>query len=153
MAYSITEQYTRDIDWFILDNEKHVHVASAGGTLPNIIIERDTLNEANIRIAYDLPEIFDIEINPNLMEFLDINDNSLPDYLTSFISMAKKGFYSYDKTFISNRNDNKYHLVAKPSGMSPNNSESPNLQSLNLNIVIPVEWTPFELISIINNSL
>lgn len=78
---------------------------------------------------------FEVDINPNLSELLDLNENGIENYVKSFVDMASKGFYSYDKTRIGNFEDQTLHLVAKPS--SPTN---PNIlfenYELNENLII-----------------
>lgn len=119
MAYTLIEQQTRDIDWFIFDstNFNFCHFASAGGKLPQIIQENDLLNEEFIQIINrsEYKEMFEYEINPNLRDIINIKgDESYDDYTRDFINYAKRGFYSYDKTNINNFDDMTYHLVAYP---------------------------------------
>lgn len=121
MAYSIIEQYSRDIDYFFKDTEKLIHVASAGGRLPPIIVENDYLNELIAEQRNNFLELNDIEINPNLNEIINFNtDDDRNNYLEDFIFMAKCGFYSYDKTILGDFENNHYHLVAWPKNKSLN---------------------------------
>ncbi len=114
MAYSLIEQESLDLDIFCLDNKKLIHIASGGGKIPNPLLETDVYNEPFLESVNDLGTEFEIDINPNLTELLDINDDELNNYLFSFINIAKKGFYTYDKTVLGSFEDMTFHLVAKP---------------------------------------
>jgi hypothetical protein len=114
MAYSLIEQHSRDLDIFLLDSNKLIHFASGGGLLPERAINSDEYNNLILaEISQDLSE-FEIEINPNLSELLNLNQENLERYLVSFIEMARKGFYTYDKSKLGNFEDQTFHLVAKP---------------------------------------
>lgn len=104
MAYTDIDLETLDLDIFFTDDKKLIHITSAGGNLPKILTETDIYNEAVIEKISTRPDDFEIEINPNLGN-LDIS---------SFTSLAKKGFYSYDKYNAGNFEDMLFHLVAKP---------------------------------------
>lgn len=158
MAYTDIEIYTRDIDWFIYDSSNiHIHVASAGGILPYMIRINDEQNEQNLELTNSLQEIYsekEIEINPNIIELAQIKEQDLQFYLRDFISMAKKRFYSFDKTNIGNPEDTFYHLVAKPMGYcrKENGLFSPEFSiGDNLHEYIDI-WQPFDLISIIDKA-
>ena len=43
MRYNKSYQLTRDMDWFFQLNNTPIHVASAGGNLPNLINDRTQL--------------------------------------------------------------------------------------------------------------
>lgn len=137
MAYSLLEQHSRDLDIFLSDGSKLIHIASAGGSLPKSILNSDVYND-NILSSIsqiDSNSNFEVDINPNLSEILDLNENGIENYVKSFVDMARKGFSSYDKTRIGNFEDQTFHLVAKPS--SPTN---PNIlfenYELNENLII-----------------
>ena len=139
MAYSLLEQHSRDLDIFLSDRSKLIHIASAGGSLPKTVLDSDVYND---NILTSLSQIdsnlsFEVDINPNLVEILDLNENEIENYIKSFVEMASKGFYSYDKTRICNFEDQTFHLVAKPS--SPTN---PNIlfenYELNENLIISI---------------
>lgn len=109
---------TRDIDWFIIDiKNKPIHVASAGGRLPNYILDNDRLNKNILKsLRKSEKEDFPFEINPNLNQILEFESERMRFlYLRDFIFMASKGFYSYDKTILGNFENPMYHLVAWPT--------------------------------------
>jgi hypothetical protein len=120
MAYSLETQYARDIDWFFIDRWRRIcHVASAGGFIPELISENEESNEAFFKIVQQLPEKYDFILNPRIDEILTTSQNEFIEnpretYLKSFISMARKGIYSFDKTVLGDFEDPYYHLVARP---------------------------------------
>lgn len=96
MAYSDIEIYTRDIDWFIQDSQLiNIHAASAGRNIPDIIIQNNILNEDLLNQFLNLPKKYEkIETNPNLQ---NMGIENTKEYLSDFIDMAQKGFYSFVK--------------------------------------------------------
>lgn len=126
MAYSKIEQRTLDLNIFFRDNEKIIHLASAGGELPINLLNTDEYNDSFFDEIIELESEIEVDINPNLLEILGTNSENqfnLEQYLYDFVEIAKKGIYSYDKTYIDDPESKKYHLVAKPK----------NLQTLKLN--------------------
>lgn len=110
----------KDIDWFCVINGYYVHVASAGGVLPEVINDRDKLRtlQHNVFMAPDIFTDDDIEVNT---QFLNTRFGNKPNsqvqidnYLASFKAMARKGFISFDRTNLSDTKDNTYHVVCKP---------------------------------------
>ena len=106
---------SHDIDWFAFYENKYIHVASAGGYLPEVVNNRE-----NLRFIQDYVKKLPLEeheIIKNIKEvvsILKIPEEQLEVYFESFENMAKKGFYSYDKVDINDIEDNKYILVAYP---------------------------------------
>lgn len=127
MMYDISYLQTNDIDWFFRYNGVAFHAASAGGMLPDTINDRETLRSIQYR-AHNLPDVFgdeDIVINREAIdrvlrrnEAYQIEDYDYTEmfdfYLESFISMARKGFVSIDRTNIDNPYDDLYHVVCYP---------------------------------------
>jgi len=105
-----------DLDWFFTTKDgKIIHLASAGGDVPNEVDEHylDEISD----ILGELDSNYDYVINPNLENILKANNRKIPKmkyYLETFVEMAKLGIFSFDKTDINNGNDNNYHLVASP---------------------------------------
>nr|WP_315247450.1 hypothetical protein [uncultured Flavobacterium sp.] len=147
MAYSIIEQQTRDIDIFVKDNNKKIHITSAGGRLPDILAENDIRNELIISQRNNFVENFDFIVNPNLNDILNFaTENDLENYLTDFTFMAKCGFYSYDKSNLGNFEDQTYHLVAWPGKRINNNTNSLIYEQLiSIDRILPTELSPFNL--------
>lgn len=117
-----TEDYlrSRDIDWFCVIDGIYVHIASAGGLLPEGINDRERLC-GNQRIVYGLADIFteeEIEVNRTFLSARfgnqDGGNQATEYYLESFLSMARKGFVSLDRTNLADLDDNTYHVVCKP---------------------------------------
>lgn len=143
MAYSQIEQSTLDLDLFFKDKNKYIHIASGGGRIPDILANSDNTIEEFKTILNDFKETFEIDVNPSLMEFLDIEENKLELYLESFIKYAKKGFFTYDKTNLGEFNDMTFHLVAKPiKGKLELNKKYDFVNSEN---ILPEEFKPFVL--------
>ncbi len=156
MAYSEIEMFTNDIDWFVFDiDSKPIHVASAGGVLPNAIKENNIMNEHNIEVISTLPEVYsdnDIIINPRLRDiigiYLDSNifeELALRNYISSFLLMAKRGFYSFDKTKIEDSNDTHYHLVAYPKHFDSNLLNDSKIERYKISGRLPIWNFPFNL--------
>lgn len=110
----------KDIDWFCVINGFYVHVASAGGALPEAINDREKLRtlQHNVFIAPDIFADEDIEVNTHFLNTRFGNNlapqEQIDNYLLSFKAMARKGFISFDRTNILDSRDNKYHVVCKP---------------------------------------
>ena len=106
---------SHDIDWFAFYEGKYIHVASAGGLLPQIVNDRTKLRFLQ-KYVKELP-LGNHEIVKNIKQVIsghNLSEEQLDDYFESFENMAKKGFYSYDKVDINDTEDNKYILVAYP---------------------------------------
>lgn len=122
MAYTLIEQYARDIDYFLTFPDVICHFASAGSRLPLFVEENDLVNEENLRliplVSADVLGDLDVsyEINPNLSLITGIPQDSedFQSYIRDFVGFAKLGFFSFDKTYINEREDGRYHLVAYP---------------------------------------
>jgi hypothetical protein len=116
MAYSLEQQYSRDIDWYFNDKNKNlIHVASAGGRLPKKIEENDVLIDLLHSQILELPSQFEVTINSILGEFVSFESNEARElYLTDFKEMAQRGLISIDKTKLGNFEDLTYHIVAFP---------------------------------------
>ena len=151
MAYSLIEQQTRDIDWFIFEfnNFNYCHFASAGGRLPRIIQENDLLNEEINQIIkrFENEKKFEYEINPNLRSIMNFENEELyQEYVRDFINYAQIGFYSYDKTYLNNFDDMTYHLVAYPKNYQRALIENRYLELLSIskNTILNNSIIPFD---------
>ena len=113
----IEEQYFLDINWYFADYFNRLCVvASGGGTLPSFLSEKQSRNNEFHEIVLDLEERFSSQRNENAVNIIvDLNSNeNLDQYFEDFESLAKKGFYVYDKIDLNNAEDSKYLLVAYP---------------------------------------
>jgi hypothetical protein len=62
MSYTLIEQYSRDIDYYVVNIHLGLlHFASAGGKLPSIIEGNDLNNEALHIAILNLPDDFEIQ--------------------------------------------------------------------------------------------
>lgn len=134
--YSDEYLILHDIDWFCIINDTPIHAASNGGTLPSYIKNHPDVNIKNQEFAYSLDkkyEFADIGINTDYIDekFANIEVSSFYEllemkinYLRSFVDMASRGFYSFDRIDYNNFESNNYILIAWPK--HPDNSEIMN---------------------------
>jgi len=110
------EQASLDIDWFITDGEYVGFMASGGGKLPESVARTKKNNEILTEFFISLPEISEVEISPNLDNILiKVFGSGIDErYLEYYVSMTKKGLFSFDKTYPNQFLDPYYHLVATP---------------------------------------
>ena len=143
MAYSEIEQLTIDLDLYLNDKSKTIHIASGGGRIPDRLAEFDSPIEEFKEIMKTMEEQYDIVINPNLQNLLNLETTeALESYLSDFKKKAKQGLYSYDKTKLGANDDFTFHLVAKPKNKL-RLSNSSNL--LMTNIELPEDFQTFNL--------
>ncbi len=150
--YTESEIHTRDIDWFCAINGIYVHVASAGGNIPNFINNYSVLRPSQ-RAAEALVDINtddEIHINEAFLRGMNVN---LEHYLPSFVRMAKKGFYSFDRTNVDNPEDDHYHLVAWPTHSVSNVENLPVVNTVGLDFDNPEIMNDIPLTEIIEHSL
>ena len=111
-----------DLDLFCDLGTIIFHYATAGGYIPKSIFnnpkhQRIRASLLNNKINFDyklnpaLDEIFSIKFESQKLQSENFDREA---YLKDFIFYAKKGCFSFDRTFISNHLDNRYHLVAYP---------------------------------------
>ncbi|WP_261511279.1 hypothetical protein [Chryseobacterium paludis] len=116
MIITEIEQQTLDIDWFLTDGKYIGFMASGGGKLPDSVAKSAENHKKMVSYFRNLPEISDFVINPELDALLIKRSGTGADerYLTDYVSMTKKGLYSFDKSNFNNFLDGQYHLVASP---------------------------------------
>lgn len=100
-----------DLDFFLYDTEKIIHISTAGMELKNSIGEFNFNPISNFQTVLSYRRIFRYETIKNLNRD---NLTSVEDYLYFFKFMAKRGFYSYDKVNIDEPDDYTFQLIAKP---------------------------------------
>lgn len=101
-----------DIDWFFTNSDEIGFAASGGGQLPRSVAKSAENLELLALYFKNLPEKYGVIINPSLDKI--ITDGVDERYLKSFVQMAKKGLFSFDRTVLNSFTDPNYHLVAKP---------------------------------------
>lgn len=102
----------QDLDFFLYDSKKIIHIATAGMTLPDRLREQTTLdNISNFKTVLAMRRSFKYESNNQL-----VRDNLTEEksYFSFFNLMAKRGFYSYDKVNIDDSDDYTFQLISKP---------------------------------------
>lgn len=116
MIYDLNYMLNHDIDWFCIINGVYVHVASAGGIIPESMRDRDELRKLqhNVSVAPDIFADEDIEYNEQFLNNHFPEAKERADYVRSFREMARKGFVSMDRTNWTNPDSNIYHVVCRP---------------------------------------
>lgn len=114
--YDNVYQATHDIDWFCRIGNQFVHCASNGGRLPEKVNDRE-MNGRNQEIVAGLKDVVSSDqviINRGYV-YERLGKNESPEafgrYVSSFVSMAKKGFLSFDRV----EGEDIYRWVAKPN--------------------------------------
>lgn len=117
MKYSNEYLACKDIDWFCILNGYNVHIASAGGLIPEEVNDREKLRSLQHSV-YNAADIFadeDIINNESFLTRRFGNDQIRKNlYLESFRAMSRKGFISLDRTKLDDIEDNTYHIVCMP---------------------------------------
>ncbi len=101
-----------DLDIFLYDSRKIIHIATAGMELINSLsdLQPATLQE-NFRLALSFRRIYKYKVSDDIQRD---NLNTLEEYTAFFELMAKRGFYSYDRINIDNKEDYTFQLIANP---------------------------------------
>jgi len=146
-----------DLDLFFLDDNKIIHLATAGMSLHNLNLEINPFTYSlNMREVLSYRRIFAYDINNSIERN---NLTSLSDYTAFFELMAKRGFYSYDKVNIDDKEDYTFQLITKPkfdckiiidSSVELGNLDSSrsieyNLDFLKSKTVFPEDYSEFDL--------
>ena len=132
MKYDINYMITHDIDWYCVINGLNVHVASAGGMLPENMRDRDELRllQHNVSKAQFLFSENEIVYNEGFLNSHFPDGKAREDYVRSFRDMARKGFVSMDRTNWTNPESNVYHVVCLPNrNLKPVSPEDGEIKS------------------------
>lgn len=105
----LSDQY--DLDIFLYDSKKIIHIATAGMEMINSLNQINFDPIANFRTILSYRRSFQVEF---LQTIVRDNLTSEEDYLYFFNFLAKRGFYSYDKVDIDNNEDFTFQLISKP---------------------------------------
>ena len=100
-----------DLDWFGKCGQHIAHFATGGtDTMPDVFMKNKELWEKVSDFCDNLPtQEREIVICDENLPYFE-NDNEREWYLSSFVEMAKKGFYSHDIDF----KNLQYKLIAYP---------------------------------------
>jgi len=118
-----TYLHTHDIDWFCKLRDGYIHVASAGGDLPNCINNWQIIKKTTNQVSL-LPEIAEVIRNEDVITHIKADLIEKETYYCTFEIMASKGFISIDKSNISDINDRLYHIVCYPKKNNPEDFSS-----------------------------
>lgn len=158
MKYDLNYMLTHDIDWFCIINGLYVHVASAGGIIPENLRDRDELRLLQHNVS-NAPYLFsenEIVYNETFLNSHFPDGKAREDYVRSFRDMARKGFVSMDRTNWTDIESNDYHVVCQPNRtLKPVNPEDGEMkissliqdETLNLN----AETEGVKLLDFFNN--
>lgn len=101
-----------DLDLFLFDSSKIIHISTAGMTLINSLRNMNLLEyNSNFKTVLSYRRTFKFEVNRQLERD---NITVRESYFSFFNLMAKRGFYSYDKVNIDNNEDYNFQLISKP---------------------------------------
>lgn len=119
-----------DLDVFCFINDIPVHIASNGGIPTEILSDafENSMKEEVLQSIVNLNEEYRVGVNyPYLTKNILKEGEDVFTYLRTFMKMASKGFYSFDRTCFKCRESWNCHLVAWPI------SEEREGKSINLN--------------------
>lgn len=124
--------FAYDLDLFLTDPLwGKIHLATAGGYVRDEIFNDPQHLEIKIDLQKSMNIDFKYKINPNLDKILKLSNPEFnlkkfnrQTYLSDFIFYAKKGYFSFDKTYVNKPLDFHYHLVAYPIIFGENNMEN-----------------------------
>lgn len=114
MKYDNAYLYSRDIDWFCVRDGIRIHVASAGGLIPESVNVPNQLKATQKSVArlHTLFREEQIVFNDQfLLQRFGEDERSMEAYCWSFYMMASKGFISLDRTNVPERDEQIYHFV------------------------------------------
>lgn len=100
-----------DLDLFLYDSKKIIHIATAGMPLIKSLSNIDFDPIINFRKVLLYRRIFKYETISNVERD---NISTIENYLDFFNFMAQRGFYSYDKFNIDENDDYRFQLISKP---------------------------------------
>jgi hypothetical protein len=104
MIYDAITQETMDIDWFMVDRDGYIaHLASGGNVLPKSVAISVEDNEALLNFFLSQKDISEVQMK-----------KMYSHNASSFIRMAKKGLFSFDRLKPSDCNCTTYRKVVLP---------------------------------------
>ncbi|OCA70329.1 hypothetical protein BBH99_14470 [Chryseobacterium contaminans] len=116
------DSFVYDLDLFLTDPTwGKIHLATAGGHVRDEIYKDSKHLETKINLQKSTNTDYEYKLNPNLDKILKLGNPEInfrkfnkEMYLRDFIFYAKKGYFSFDKTYVNKPLDFHYHLVAYP---------------------------------------
>lgn len=114
----------RDIPWAVRMGDYYIYVSSAGDNLPEIVESQLFAiwrKIKKLKVIYKREEInlnekyLNSKFNANLNENHEDNLAFFKEwYIHSFVAMARRGFYAFDRDINTPIKDSIYHLIAYP---------------------------------------
>lgn len=100
-----------DLDFFIKDNHKLIHISTAGMKLKNSLLQNILSQRRNFKTVLSYRRKFNVSKNTEI-----IRDNlfNMDSYTFFFNLIASRGFYSYDKYDIDDPEDKRIQLIFRP---------------------------------------
>lgn len=143
-----------DIDWFCRVNGVNIHVASMGHAIPERVMQ-------SLPAIYEKVSVMEMAAwtgrngmwyNEELLRTMLRLESpvEMGRYLTTFVVMARKGFYSF-APLTTDPTDNDYYLMAKPAAYKDfelNGIVSKNVEHIEINEV--GTFTPVRIVELIS---
>ena len=119
-----TNPINLDLDIFDQGGIFKIHLATAGGHIPYLKWMDSSHHEFRYKVKNKENDLkFRSKLNPALAQILTLKsdfEGTNPEgfntdaYTTDFIGYAQRGLFSFDRTFVSDTADFRYHMVAYP---------------------------------------
>jgi len=150
MQISVSEEFTKDWDWFAVDQTGSVgHFTSAGlRALPRSV-------KSNVDAVVKLVQYFFNDLSPSsnflVAKIVEThvprpnNSESRRRFLASFVEMASKGIFSYNSDMVRGQ-DSGYYLVAKPLTKLKTDSLGGDIRALLERTKAPISFADSERI-------
>lgn len=127
----ISLDYDLDLFYPLSADGGYLHLATAGGAVPDSIFKEVRHRRIRSKIRALPDELrMSTALSPNLDRIIEGKRRKMADrnfgegvdspdfdqeaYVRDFVNYASFGFYSFDRTDVSNPNGSGYHLVAYP---------------------------------------
>lgn len=128
-----------DLDLFFGNNIFLMHFATAGLQVNDEIFFSSSHNNFRNFLKNFSQTRFEYKLNPFLEEIISSKRETNPNfdfelYTADFITYAKFGLFSFDRTFIGQNDDNNFHLVAYPILNDSYNNLINNIYNVNINL-------------------
>ena len=117
MNYSLDYYHSIDMDWFGLDqNDNILRFTSSGGLFPKSIEANGESNSTLLSFLLTIPPYTrSLTVSTKMDQYIQFDNNRFKEkYVNDHASMAKRGIFSFDKSYIHDLDNYLYHKVASP---------------------------------------